>query len=467
MACPGVRTMIDRRELLASFFALAGTSAVARSRAQERHVLDIRDFGAVGDGESLDTAAIQRAVDAAREGSCVVVPAGGRFVTGPVQLKQGLEFRVDGTLLVSTRPEDYPDPRAGVLHASGADRLTLSGRGTIDGRSPDFMERYDAANEWYIPKPFRPRLIVLENCADLVIRDLQLRQAPSWTVHLLGCRRVLVDRIGIDNQLDVPNCDGIDPDHCQDVEIRNCRIRCGDDAIVIKSTRGHEAYGASRRIHVHDCVLETQDSGLKIGTETVNDIHDVVFERCTVINACRGMCIQLRDGGSVYDITFRDIKFTARYFSAPWWGRGEAISFTAIPRTPETRLGTLHHVRVEHVTGRAENSVRIEGSPNARVHDIQFRKVAVTIDRWTTYPGSVFDNRPTSAAIPLEPHDTPGFHIRNADRVTLTNCRLDWGANPPDSFTHAIEARNVTALKTPRFSGKSAHPDRYQAIVAD
>lgn len=457
--------MIDRRTTLG---LVAGALAAPRAWAATQD-LDVRAFGATGDGATPDTAAIQRAVDAAPPGTRVVVPAGGRFVTGPLRLKGGIEFHVAGTLLASTRAEDYPDPDAGLLHATGADRLTLSGPGsgggTIDGRSPEFMERYDPVGEWYVPKDFRPRLLVLENCADLALRDLTLCHAPSWTVHLLGCRRVLVERLTIDNQLDVPNCDGIDPDHCQDVEIRDCRIRCGDDAIVVKTTRGHERYGPSARIHVHDCVLETQDSGLKIGTETVQDIHDILFERCTIPGACRGLTIQLRDEGNVFGVTFRDIVFTARHFSAPWWGRGEAISFTAIPRTPETRVGTIHHVVVERVSGRAENSVRIEGSPAARAHDIVFRQVAVTFGRWTRYPGGVFDNRPTRAVPDLEPHDTPGFNLRHADRVTLADCRVSWMPDPPAAFTHAIEASDVTALSMPGFVGHAAHPGRDEDVA--
>ncbi|HEX8301498.1 glycoside hydrolase family 28 protein [Sphingomonas sp.] len=458
--------MIQRRAWLKGLASIAAAAFARRAGAAARsvRVIDVRTHGARGDGKTLDTAAIQRAIDAARPGDSVHVPAGRRFVCGPLRLKGGIDFRVDGTLLVSTRAEDYPEPMRGVLHAEGADGLTISGRGAIDGRSPDFMERYDAEGEWYVPKPFRPRLVVLENCADLVIRDLTLRQAPSWTVHLVGCRRVLVERLTIANQLDVPNCDGIDPDHCQDVVIRHCRITCGDDAIVLKATRGREKYGPTRNIHVHDCVLETQDSGLKIGTETVQDIHDVLFERCTVIQGCRGLCIQLRDEGSVYNVVFRDIRFTARYFSAPWWGRGEGISFTAIPRTPTTRLGTIHHVTVERVTGRAENSVRIEGSVAARVHDITLSRVAMTLDRWTRYPGAVFDNRPTTVLPPLEPHTTPGFSIRHADRVTLDRCRLRWGTKVPDSFTHAVEAEHVTALSLEGFAGEAAHPARDAAI---
>lgn len=437
-----------RDALRISTAALVGTLAAPLSAAS-RKVFDARSFGAKGDGRTLDTAAIQHTIDAAaRVGGRVVLGGTGRYLTGPLTLAGGIDFHIErhAKLCVSTDPAHYADPLAGVLAAKSAHGLTLSGAGTIDGRSPEFMERYDPIGEWWIPKAFRPRLVVLEDCADLVIRDLTLARAPHWTVHLVGCRRVLVDGLTIANQLDVPNCDGIDPDHCQDVEIRNCRITCGDDAVVIKTTAGYERYGPSRTITVRDCVIETQDSGLKIGTETVQDIHDILFERCEIRRSSRGLCIQLRDAGTVRNIVFRQIRFVAQYFADPWWGRGEAISFTAIPRTAATRIGTIRDVLVEDVTGRAENSVRIEGLDGARVADIRLHRVRITLDRWTKYRGGMFDNRPTGVATPLEPHDTVGINIRNADRVTLDHVAVAVAPGTRGHFAEEVRSDDTTAL---------------------
>jgi hypothetical protein len=282
---------------------------------------------------------------------------------------------------------------------------------------------------------------------------------------MLGCEGVLVDNLKIRNLLDVPNCDGIDPDHCRDVEIRNCHIVCGDDAIVVKATRQATDYGPSANITVKDCVLETQDSGVKIGTETTQDIHDIRFERCEIRTSCRGLTIQLRDEADVYNIDFRDIKFVSRYHSDPWWGRGEAISLTAIPRKPETKVGKIHDVRITNVSGRAENSVRLSGTAGNRIRDIRLENVAVTLDRWTKYRGGLFDNRPTTAQAGIEPHGNPGFSIRHADNVTLTRCSVAWGTNRPEYFTHALEAEQVSGLALTQFAGEAAHPERDPAIL--
>jgi len=435
-------------------------------QSRPRREFNVLNFGAAGDGTTLDSAAIQRAIDAAAaDGGRVVVPGARRFLIGTIELRSGIEFHLadDSELIVSTDQNDYAG-RAAIM-AQEAQGLRITGTGRINGRSREFMTHFDEENEWWRPRRFRPRLMVLSGCRDLELHNLTLFEAPSWSLHLVGCERVLVDGMQIRNQLDVPNCDGIDPDHCRDVEIRNCHIVCGDDAIVVKATRQGAAYGGTSNIHVHDCVLETQDSGVKIGTETVADIHDIVFERCEIISSCRGCTIQLRDEGSVYNVDFRDITFVSRYHSDPWWGRGEAISFTAIPRTPETQVGTCHDIRVRNVSGRAENSVRVNGTKESRIRDVSLENVDVTLDRWTRYPGGLFDNRPTRAYPDIEPHGNPGFSIRHADHVTLNDCSVAWGENRPDYFTHALEAEEVTDLQLTNFRGEAAHPERDESIV--
>jgi polygalacturonase len=421
----------------------------------------------VGDGVTLDSPAIQRAIDAAAEhgpGARVLVRRGHRYLIGSLELRSHVDFHLEGNaeLVVSTNRADYQGD--GVIVATGARGLRISGTGGINGRAREFMTGFDAAGEWWVPADWRPKMFLLTACQDLVVRDITFREAPQWGLHMLGCTNVLVDRLTIRNLMDVPNCDGIDPDHCQDVEIRNCRIRCGDDAIVIKATRQTNNYGPSARILVRDCVLETQDSGLKIGTETTQDIHDIRFERCEIPVCNRAITIQLRDEGKVYNIEFADIRFVSRYFADPWWGRGEAISLTAMPRTPETRLGSVQNVRIINVRGRSENSVRVCGTAGSRIQNVVLDGVAIKFERWTRYRGGLFDNRPTTVLDPIEVHGNPGFFLRHAADITLRRCRVDWGKNAPEYFTFALEAEQTSDLKLSDFKGRAAHPRQTEAI---
>ena len=109
------------------------------------------------------------------------------------------------------------------------------------------------------------------------------------------------------------------------------------------------------------------------------------------------------------------------------------------------------------MTGRAENSIRLRGHDGARVHDIAFRNVVLTLGRWTKYPGGVFDNRPTRAVEPLEQHGTPGFHLRHAERIALDGCEVRWEKDPPAGFTYALEGEDVSALRHSGLKGSAAH----------
>jgi polygalacturonase len=438
--------------LLASL-GLASSQTFAAAKT-----FNVLDYGAKGDGATLDTAAIQRTIDAAAsDGGKVLIPRRHTFLTATLDLKGGIDFQLEGTLLISTNQSDYASD--GVITASNAPNLKITGSGKILGQSLSFMTGYDATNEWWLFKEWRPKMFLLTGCTNLVVRDITFGDAPFWGLHMLGCENVLVENVTVNNRLDVPNDDGIDPDHCRNVEIRDCHLTCGDDAIVIKSTRQTNDFGACANIHVHDCVIRTQDAGLKIGTETTGDIHDVLFERCKIISSSRGLCIQLRDEGDVSNITFRDIQFVSRYHSDPWWGRGEAISVTAIPRNAGTKLGKLHDILVQNVSGKAENSVRINGSPTSRIENVSLKNVAVNLSRWTKYSGGVYDNRPTKVFEPIERHDPDGFNLRWANQVSLSHCSAKWPANRRGNFRNAIAVQDVTALQIWKFEGDSAaHP---------
>jgi Glycosyl hydrolases family 28 len=432
---------------------------------------DVRKFGAVGDGVTVDTAALQRAIDSAAEkgGGRVLLPGGMRFLTGALMLKSGIDFHLadDAVLLANPDPQNY-GTLPGLLNCDTVRGLKISGTGHIDGQAMKFVTTYSNADERWEPMKFRPRMFSLIRATDLEVTGISFGHSPNWGLHMLGCERVLVDGIRIRNFLDVPNCDGMDPDRCRDVEIRNCDIVCADDGIVVKASEQTEDYGPTRNIVVRDCVVTTRDSGLKIGTETFGDISKILFERCRVLSGGRGPTITHRQPGNIEDVEFRDIEVTAEHHAARWWGWGEAISITAWPRVAGGKVGSLRNIRLRNIHGRAENSVRINGQKDQPIEDVLLDHVDVTIDRWTKYPGGRFDNRPTMAGVEgLEVHGTPVFSLRNAKSVTVKDCTSRWGDNRQEYFTNALQAENVQGLKIEHFTGEAAFPATQKAIEVD
>jgi len=463
--------MATRRSFVFSSLSVAALQSIP-SFAQSISTFEINvlSLGAVGDGTTLDTSPIQQAIDrvSAAGGGRVIVPGGKRFLTGALMLRSNVDFHLadDTVLLASPEAAHYSLKRnRGIINADGASNLRITGTGHVDGQGMKFMGDYSPVYERWEPLSFRPRMFHLIGCTGLEISGISFGHSPEWGLHTLGCEHVLVDGIRIRNYLDVPNCDGMDPDRCRDMEIKNCDLVCADDGIVIKtSERTDEDFGVAHNIVVRDCSVICRDSGIKIGTETFGDISKILFERCRIVSGGRGPTITHRQLGNIEDVEFRDIDFLAQHHAARWWGWGEAASVTAWPRTPNGKTGSIGNIRFRNVRGVAENSFRIDAHPEMSVKNVLLEDCSVTIDRWTQYPGGTFDNRPTRTDDPmqepsgLEKHDTPAFFLRNVQGAVVRNCSAAWGLHHSESFSYALEVEHVTGLKLENFKGKSARP---------
>ncbi len=404
---------------------------------------NIRDYGAVGDGVTNDAAAIQRAIDAASaQGGRVIVPA-GRFLSGTLVLKSHIDFHLEkGAVLVSSLAEadildfaklfDDDNDCTGwdggcFLFACHEKDITISGGGTIYGQGDRVFFDDDAdggAHECPLrAAAFRPRTTFLEDVENLTVRDITIRDAAFWTLHMAGCRHVLVKDIRILNDIRGANNDGIDPDCCQDVIISGCLVKTGDDAIVIKSTGPMaKRYGGSENITITNCILYSRDSGLKIGTETCGDIRHILLGDCVIRDCSRGVGIWVRDGAVVEDVHVHHITGSVRKYAdgmrpsgpAMWWGNGEPIFIDATYRNAEHRYaGKIRDITFDHIYMKAESSMFVGGEADARVENISLTDLQITLCAQGTQKSGWFDEQPSERGV--YPHAIPALYARCVD----------------------------------------------------
>jgi hypothetical protein len=190
----------------------------------------------------------------------------------------------------------------------------------------------------------------------------------------------------------------------------------------------------------------------------VSDFRNIIFDSCVVDRTNRGLAIQLRDEGNVENIIFSNMVVNTRLFYDDWWGKAEPIYVTALPRTPQTRVGKVRHVRFSNVLCRGENGVFIHGAPESPIEDLVFDGVRVEINKTSKWPGGLHDIRPPEISQNLYAHPTAGVFARNAKNLTLRNVSVIWGDNRPDYFGSALELHDVENLVNENFSGEPANP---------
>ncbi len=385
---------------------------------------NVLDFGAVGDGKTNDTHAIQQAINACANqgGGQVILPGGYVFRSGALVLCSNLEFHLEmgAVLKGSDNLADYllfggiahPDkkeiptyvnceysgaPVHYFLYAKNCRNLAITGLGTIDGNEEIF---YGDVFPWYISGHFYPRapMLFIENTDHLTIRDVTLQRSAFWTVHLVGCRDVLIDGIRILNNLKLANCDGIDPDHCQNVRISNCHIECADDCIVFKNTAAATRYGPCENIVVSNCTLTSTSAAIKFGSESEDLFRNILIENCVISRSNRAISLQLRDKGNIENVIFHNIVIQTRLFRKEFWGKAEPIAITVLPRKTDTAAGIIRNIRFENIFCDSENGILLHAHVPEAIRHVRFRNVSLRLQESTRHEKGIFDLRPNPYA---------------------------------------------------------------------
>lgn len=441
---------------------------------------NILDFGAKGNRLTDDSLAIQTAIDKcnAQGGGRVLIPAGHVFLSGPFKLKSNVELHIQlgACILANPNEEVYTESAfrenkgEGTIWIGGNDieNVIITGGGTIDGNGISFMgdEQCDA----YDLKPFdvvdsRPHLITIVGGKSIKVRNVTLRDAAYWGLHLVGCKDVNIDGLFIYNSLKVRNSDGIDLDHCQNVNLTNCHIESGDDCICFKNRREYAEYGPCRDITITGCTMVSTSCAVKFGSENVDEIKNVTLTNCIIKNSNRGIGIQNRDEGTISNIIISNIIMECRLFSDVWWGKAEPIYVTAFPRSTNNHkdagirlpkgatkgeVGAITNITFANIRCKSENGVFIGSDDAEKIKNIRFEGVDLQIDKTTSYPGGIYDCRPCEGPDSVT-GKTAGFYIQKASEIRIVDCSLQWGTNRKAYFSESIVQDEAVNVKVKNF----------------
>jgi polygalacturonase len=464
-------------------FGLFGYTA----SAQDYNILD---YGAVGDGTTLNTQAIQTAIDQANStgGGRVILPK-GRFLSGTIYLKSNVELHLTkGALLLgSTQSSEYSKVSKwkALIQAKEATNIAISGSGKIDGQGAELALRLDSlfyagdidSVDYNViekrPKwSLRPQLIHFWKCNDIKVTGITLQNSACWVQTYERCNRVIIDNIKVESDA-YWNNDGLDIVDSKNVRVTHCDINSSDDGICIKSEDFSHTYSCDS-IYIADCTIRSSASAVKLGTSSVCDMRNITVRNIKVYDTYRSaIAIEAMQGGILENILVENI--TAK-------NTGNAIFLRIGKIRGVQHPGTLRNVTIRNITVTVpliqpdiNYKLRgpvlpffhnvfpssITGIPGHPIQDITLENITIT------YPGGgnpAYANMPTDriGEIPEMITTYPefsmfgelpawGFYVRHVEGLTMKNICIKI---KNDDYRPAMVLDDVTDLKITEFKVK-------------
>jgi polygalacturonase len=416
--------MVRKRAFVILQTVLLLTALTGLSAGQDSQYV-ITDHGAIADSTILNTKAIQSAIDiCALEGGGTVVVPKGTFISGAVFLKQGVSLHIekDGILKGTVNPDDYPQVptrwegvecewTSAFINAFDMAGFKLTGQGTLDGSGDQWMEKYPRGSKKL--KVGRPRLIAIQNCSDVLVSGINLKNQACWGLFVLYSTNVVAKNLTIRAEHNIISSDGIDIDSSKDIHISGCDIDVNDDCISIKSGKdedGRRVNLPAEEILIENCLFRYGHGGVAMGSEMSGGIRNVEIRNC-IMEADNWAPIRFKSqpsrGGIVENITYRDIKLQntqkAFEFNMEWRMRPPV-------KPPSDPLPLVRNINIINVSGTVQTVGDMHGLKDSPIENVIFTNCEINAET-----GFIVEN--------VKDLDTSGLtiHVKEGEAIIYKN----------------------------------------------
>ena len=413
-------------------------------------IFDIKNYGAIGDGKTLNTVAIQKAIDdCAKQGGGRVLLENGTFMTGTLFLHSNVDLHIEANAVLLGSPDcaDYPEhetkhvdsallPRwrnACLIYADECENIALTGMGTIDCNGTHFVRELppEEVKSWkyvrFFDRPTPPRCVFFTGCKNVKIEDITMVNQPAgWSYWIHDCDYVTCDKLKINASVDYPNNDGIHINSSRNVTVSNCSITCGDDCLIIRANNvSLKENKVCERVVITNCNLTSYSAGIRIGW-----MNDGVIRNCSVSNvvmtdcttgvsimlpylkpnrAVPGSSDQGREATLIENMSFNNIIMDKQC---------DSPIKIVISEDEGTRCEAIRNIYFNNVHSRGPSLPKLVGRPSCHFKNIWFTDCS-----FECTDGSEFPNRKMHGASSQNGGINP-FTVRYVDGLKLNNTEI-------------------------------------------
>ena len=404
---------------------------------------DILAYGAEADGKTINTKAIQKAIDACTPGDTVYIQ-NGHYLTGTVHLKSNITLYIskEGFLIGSTNINDYeaysnrPLMRYGMLVANNIINLNISGPGTIEANGSAFMNT-----------PTLPRQIMLfVGCRDITIQNISALNIPFNGIEFRDCAKIKALNLKLWGS-SINSGKGIDLYNCNNSHINGCHIRSGQSAVAVS--------GLSGQIVINNSSLQSNDNAISILSANSNSVKNVSVRHVNITKSGRGIYLSVSDSASLEDINFTDLSIETKQHSGDSLLYGEPVYVSVSHNTDSAKSGTIKNISFDNILCNAENQIMLSGASTSLLQDVRFDNVVLNIH---------------NPVITAKPTYIPASAVSAAyvSVLSISNIAVSWPVNQSQAYIgNGIAVNNFKNFKLSNYSVTATGTNTHAVSLTD